>query len=509
MRAPTRARAESEADTRADDPAKDGIAILGAGIAGLVAAYELESLGHRVTVLEGSDRIGGRVYTHRFGTADDAPHAELGAMRIPAAHELTMRYVEKLGLAPELRPFGSILSDENNYLRTGQGFVRVRDAAGPLVADLRRRVPTQAYGRATVLFGAWLAAMVAAIGPAELRDNLAADLATLLPLADRLDLTPYLHGAAADRIDLGGVFRDHPGLRTGCGPRLYSFLDDLLLETGAGLMYLRGGMSQLADRLADRIRGPILLGHEVAGLHVRPDLVSLGLRRRDRSLTRQHPVALCTLPFSVLRGLPLTGVDPDKHEVIGSVEYGAATKIALHCREAFWEREGISGGASATGGRTRQTYYPPREAGREAGRAGGAAGAVLLGCYAIAEDAELLGRLPAEVRHAAVIDDLAPLHPELRKPGTVLGAASVAWASNRWSNGCTSRRWRWGKDAAGRAEEMRRAARPQGRLFFAGEHCSATPAWINGAVESALGAVTAIDRAIGVNRVNRVNEEKP
>jgi monoamine oxidase len=467
-----------------------GIAILGAGIAGLVAAWELELLGHRVVVLEGSERIGGRVYTHRFGTGDGAPHAELGAMRIPPGHDLTMRYVERLGLKPALRPFRTILSDENNYLTTDSGYVRVKDAAGPLLADLRRRLPAASYAHPTMLLGAWLGAVVRAMGPAELRDNLTADLASLLPLADRVDLSPYVHGPGADRIDLGAVFREHPGLRMGCGARLYSFLDDLLLETGTGLLCLSGGMSRLAERLADRIRGPILHGREVVALHARDDGVGLVLRHGSRDLTGQYPVTLCTLPFSVLRGMTLTGVDDDKREVIRSVEYGAATKVALHCREAFWERDGITGGGSATGGRTRQTYYPPREGDP-------ALGAVLLGSYAIAEDADLLGRIPAPARHEAVIGELTRLYPELGEPGTVLGAASMAWAGHRWSNGCTSRRWRHGKDADGRAEEMRRAARPQGRLFFAGEHCSSTPAWINGAIESALAAVTAIDTALG------------
>jgi monoamine oxidase len=489
MWASMQAAHEAMADATTQVPS-GRIAVLGAGIAGLVAAHELELLGHRVTVLEGSERIGGRVYTHRFGTAADAPHIELGAMRIPTAHEQTMRYLEKLGLRSALRPFRTILSDDHNYLATRSGFVQVKDAAGPLVADLRRQLPTASYRNATtVLFGAWLAAVIRAIGPAELRDNLAADLATLLRLADRVDLTPHVHGPRADRVDLSAVFRDHPGLRTGCGPRLYAFLDDLLLETGSGLMYLSGGMSRLADRLADRIRGPVLFGREVTGLHAHRDQVRIALRHGRDSLTLRHRAALCTLPFSVLRRITLTGLDDDKHEVIGSVEYGAATKIALHCREAFWERSGIHGGASATGGRTRQTYYPPR-----AGTT--TRGAALLGSYAIAEDADLLGQFPPDARHAAVIDELAPLHPELKEPGTVLGAASIAWATHRWSHGCTSRRWRWGTNAARCAEEMRRAARPQGQLYFAGEHCSATPAWINGAIESALGAVAALHTAL-------------
>ncbi|WP_309740886.1 FAD-dependent oxidoreductase, partial [Chamaesiphon sp. OTE_20_metabat_361] len=77
------------------------ITILGAGIAGLVAAYELEKLGHQVELLEGSSRIGGRVWTHRFGSGSDAPYGELGAMRIPKTHQHTLHYVHELGLADQ------------------------------------------------------------------------------------------------------------------------------------------------------------------------------------------------------------------------------------------------------------------------------------------------------------------------------------------------------------------------------------------------------------------------
>ncbi|MGB8202903.1 MAG: sugar phosphate isomerase/epimerase, partial [Pseudonocardiaceae bacterium] len=49
-----------------------------------------------------------------------------------------------------------------------------------------------------------------------------------------------------------------------------------------------------------------------------------------------------------------------------------------------------------------------------------------------------------------------------------------------------------GTDAE-RAREVERAARPQGRLFFAGEHCSLSPAWVNAGIESALDAVAQID----------------
>jgi monoamine oxidase len=185
------------------------------------------------------------------------------------------------------------------------------------------------------------------------------------------------------------------------------------------------------------------------------------------------------LPFSVLRGLTLTGFDAAKRATIQDMEYGAATKVALHCREPFWLSEGIRGGGSATGGRIRQTFYTPVDWAPERG-------GVLLGSYAIAEDADVLGRLAEPARHEAVISELARLHPQVRQPGMVLEVASIAWGDHRWSQGCTARRW--GKSAAECAAEIRAASRPQGRLFFAGEHCSSTPAWINGAIESALAA---------------------
>ena len=82
-------------------PAKK-VLILGAGMAGLVAAHELSKLGHDVTVLEARTRPGGRVHTLREPFADGL-YAEAGAARIPDNHELTLKYVKEFSL--ELEPF--------------------------------------------------------------------------------------------------------------------------------------------------------------------------------------------------------------------------------------------------------------------------------------------------------------------------------------------------------------------------------------------------------------------
>lgn len=72
------------------------VAVLGAGVAGLSAAFELRKLGFDITIFEAREnRIGGRIYTHYF---DNEHYGELGAMRIPVSHEATWHYINLFGL---------------------------------------------------------------------------------------------------------------------------------------------------------------------------------------------------------------------------------------------------------------------------------------------------------------------------------------------------------------------------------------------------------------------------
>ena len=71
------------------------VLVVGAGLAGLVAGYELTEGGHDVSILEAQLRPGGRVQTVREPFSDGL-YAEAGAARIPDNHDLTLHYVKLL-----------------------------------------------------------------------------------------------------------------------------------------------------------------------------------------------------------------------------------------------------------------------------------------------------------------------------------------------------------------------------------------------------------------------------
>ncbi|MGB3640618.1 MAG: NAD(P)/FAD-dependent oxidoreductase [Rivularia sp. (in: cyanobacteria)] len=454
------------------------ITVLGAGVAGLVAAYELEKMGHTVDIMEASNRIGGRIWTHRFGDEDDAPYAELGAMRIPSDHQHTLHYVKEMGLADRLCKFVTVFEEQNAFINVEGKIFKMKDA--PKIFQQR---PTgiftdERYSEQTRLFAAWLKTIVDTISPGNLRESLDNDLKShLMDELERLDLEPYFL-ENGEKIDLQAFVKDNPSFRARCSKALDMFLGDIVVETSSDLLQIKGGTQLLIDRLVKSISSEINCDRPVVGIKVKDGYTQIDYLENGERKTRNCEYVLCTIPFTVMRKMELEGFDSRKIDSIKNTVYCPATKVAFHTKENFWEKQGIKGGASFSGAGVRQSYYPSVKFNPERG-------SVMLASYTIGDDADRLGNMSESQRHNYVKDVVSKVHPELQQQGMITDVASIAWGNYEWSAGGCTIHW----DDSNHTANYLEAARAQNNLFFAGEHCSKYPAWIQGSIESTLEAV--------------------
>jgi monoamine oxidase len=229
---------------------------------------------------------------------------------------------------------------------------------------------------------------------------------------------------------------------------------------------------------------------EVGGL-IRYDSKVTRIAQNDRGVTvtyvdSKNPAApltasadwcVCTIPLSILSQLPID-VGPRMKAAIDAVPYTSAVKVGLQFKRRFWEEDdAIYGGISYTDLPIRQIAYP--NTGYNAtGRA------VLLGAYLYegANAYEFTSLAPAE-RVARAVEFGAQLHPQYS--AEYENGISVAWHRVPFTLGCAGN---W-SDAA-RAAHYDNLCRIDGRIVLAGEHASYIPAWQEGAILSALDAIS-------------------
>jgi monoamine oxidase len=490
------------------------VVILGAGIAGIAAAYELQQLGHSVTILEGSERVGGRILTHHFA---DGSYNELGAMRIPGTHDYTHYYIGQAGLADRLIPF--VNSVDQNFLdihdvvcRLGEDRGRIYPRYGlPETAPSPAGAYPQDPGGA--IFGWVLANAIAPLTPFEQDSLFKGELTTdRLRYLDSLSLGAFLDTVLPQQVkQLVGAYTS---LAVWFEKAVTMFIRDTIVDTGNNLTTLQGGMSQMPDTLAGMLRpGTVRLEHEVTRISLTSETsVEIGFVGPEGPQTLSADYVLCTLPFGVMRRMQLDGFSYRKQLSISQMAYAASTKVILDCRERFWQsRYGIYGGASISDGLQRQTYYPMDHLHVERGpvppqpwanahtgpthdeRTGPAPNAdpsmpgALLGAYCWGSDALRLGLMEPAAQVAAVRRGIARYHPEILDDDMVVDTASICWQSHKWSAGA------FAFLLPGQLGSIfLDGKKPEGRVFFAGEHCSLDQAWIQGSLIASLEAVDQI-----------------
>jgi monoamine oxidase len=446
------------------------VIVIGAGIAGLVAAVELARAGHDLVVVEAQQRVGGRIYTLR----SFAPglYAEAGAMRIPRTHDLTLAYCRRFGL--NLRPFV-----------TGNPAGIVHIAGVRLTAAEARAHPER------------LPFSLSASEQGKHPDDLwAAAIGDIKQLIESEGAAGWLKVAARyDQYSLYEFLRSK-GWSEGAieGFTVLNFLESDLhhavmevLREDLGGAYqdtseIVGGFDLLPNAMYRTIEDRVRLAAEVVAIGQDESSVQVRVRAGSFHYTLTGDYAICTLPFSVLRHVEVTTpFSRQKQRAIRQLAYHASTKILVQVRHRRWEIEdGILGGGTVTDMPVRRINYPTPDPTTNRG--------VLLASYTWGQDALQWGAMDEETRLEEALDNVAVIHPWIREEFE--GGASHAWYGDRWARGA------FALFAPDQQTQLHEAiVRPEARILFAGEHCSLYHAWIQGALESGMRAALEIHRA--------------
>jgi monoamine oxidase len=349
---------------RVDTGRRKRVCVIGGGIAGLAAAYELVNLEHEVVLLERSNRFGGRIFTHYFA---DGTYGELGAMRIPRDHGCVWHYIDDFGLPT--RPF----LGENPM-----GWCLFRDAPKMRRADWNRNwstwysVPAAVRGRDARGLVIDLAVAAGTMTARDWWESLSNRLVT--PRLQALDATALSQHAV-------GVYRRFRSLVT---DETWEFAGrtahHIWLERTALLHWLRegdildrsskfeieGGMDRLTRAFLIRIRErspeALRLGARALAVEVDPTGVAVTwTHSHDAAVFSEHfDYAICTVPAPAtiaLRFRPT--LPPAKREALTNLSYIGAGKTIMHCSKRHWELfDQIYGGSSVTDRPNQQCWYP-------------------------------------------------------------------------------------------------------------------------------------------------------
>lgn len=468
------------------------VVILGAGIAGMTAAYELAKAGYDCTILEARDRAGGRNWTVRGEDliqetdsqqrcpfeAENPLYLNAGPARLPHHHTNILGYCKELGV-----PLEVIINDNRAcYFQD--------DAAFEGKPMLNRRVTNDSRGYMSEL-------LAKAINKSALDEDLTVE--------DKERVLEFLTGYGDLDKDYLYQGSGRAGYTTPPGAAMipgtkYDPIDLTQLLTSdfwqfklsfaegynqaATMMQPIGGMDQIVKAFENQVGSLIQRNAEVT--QIRKTTAGVRVVYTDKTsgseATVEADYAICTIPLSVLAGIE-ADFSPQFQGAIdtGSQTYVNAIKHAFQADRRFWEEDHqIYGGISWTTRDITQIWYPA--AGFHSAKG------VIVGAYIWDNEiADPIAALPPEQRLLKAIEDGSTIHPDYGNEVSAAKGCSVAWGKIPYSQGG----WMEWEDEA-RATAYPILNQPDGPIYLAGEHLSYITGWQEGSVLSAHEAVRGI-----------------
>jgi monoamine oxidase len=431
------------------------IAVVGAGLAGLVAARDLLAAGLSVLVLEARDRVGGRLLNH---TLANGAVVEVGGQWVGPTQDRVLALAEELGLG--LFPTyleGDHLLGANGVVERygGEDFALPEDTLAD-ISEVQERLTEMAAG--VPLDEPWRASEVAAWDAQTLDAWLVANAKTKTGLGYWRTMVPALFSAeAAEMSLLHFLFYCRSG---GTIDRLVA------THGGAQESRLVGGSQQLALRLAERLGDAVRLGVPVTAISQDGGAVEV---THDGGGVRAGCAIVALPPTLAGRIRYSPALPPLRDQLTQQVPMGYVTKVQLAYREPFWRTEGLSGSVFSLDDEVSVIFdnSPPD-----------LSCGVLLG-FLEGAHARRAGKFSPYERRVLILSVFAKYFgPRAAEPDEYV---ERDWAAEEWSRGCYGGRFGTGV-WTGYGEALRK---PVDRIHWAGtETAEVWNGYMDGAVRS-------------------------
>jgi monoamine oxidase len=446
------------------------VLILGAGLAGLAAAWELDKAGHKVTVLEARDRPGGRVSTLREPFAQGL-YAEEGAAAFSENYTTALKYIEELGLEkvpwtmPE-KPVVHHLKGKRFVVTPGEQV----DWPYDLTAEERELGPWGIVNK-----------YIIEKLPKEIAQPEGWAESPLIEM-DKISLEQYMTSRGASR---GAIEMVQNTQWFGAVPEktsaLSMALSDFGLFMGAAPFLLKGGNDKLPVAMAEKLKKNIRYGVEVNSVNNSAEEVTVTVREAGRVQSFKADNVICTIPAKVMHKVKILPPLPaDKQQAVNNLPYLDITRTYLQVKEPFWLKKGVSGSAKSDliTGEVAGHVHPDKTKDNPA----------ILESIVGGPKATAMGKMSEKELLDKTIEDMKKIHPNLEEhyqKGHV-----KAWSKDPFAMGALS------FPAPGDVGKYLKALQTShGRIHFAGEHTSILRGTMEGALQSGVRAAKEVHEA--------------